>query len=248
MPLRPRLLRPRASGGGFSPLSIQDLSMWYDPSVASSITLNGSNVSQLNDLSGNGRNLTQSTASSQPAYVTAASNGNNVMRFTSAQALQFNSANTGSAYTVTSQSIFFALFPTNAAANQARVFSQQIAGQNDFSGTGHLIPSYYANNAQISVYANGSAQAGIAVTAGQGVIVSLVHSGSSFNHRVNRGSLASGTSTLNTTFANFGLGVGGSAVAGDFCEFIIYNNRACSETERTAIERYLANKWGITVA
>ena len=239
---------PTIDSFGFDPRSIPSLGMWYDASVASSVTLNGSNVSQINDLSGSERRLLQATAASQPAYVTAARNGKNVMRFTASHSLQFNNANTGSAYTVTSQSIFFALFPTTAAVNSARVFSQTIAGQNDFSGTGHFIPTYYASNTQLSVYANSAVQASILVTAGQAVIVSCVHSGSSFNHRVNRGSLASGTSALNTTFANFGLGVGGSAVPGDFCEFVIYNNRACTEAERTAVERYLAAKWGIAVA
>lgn len=245
MPMSPRFLRPRASGG-FDPRSIANLGMWYDASVASSVTLNGSNVSQINDLSGNERRLLQATAASQPAYVSAARNGKNAMRFTASHSLQFNAFLVGSAYTVTSQSIFFALFPTTASVSSARIFSQAIANQ-DFGGTGHFIPSYYGSNTQLSAYANSAVQASISVTAGQAVIVSCVHSGSSFNQRVNRGSLASGTSELNTTFANFGLGVGGSAVPGDFCEFVIYNNRACTEAERTVVERYLAAKWGIAV-
>jgi hypothetical protein len=41
---------------------------WYDASNASSITLNGSNVSQMNDLSGNGYNAFQNTSANQPLY------------------------------------------------------------------------------------------------------------------------------------------------------------------------------------
>jgi hypothetical protein len=76
--MSPRLLRPKASTG-FDPRTISGLAVWLDASVSSSITLNGGNVSQWNDLSGNGRNATQATAASQPSYSTAALNGKNVV-------------------------------------------------------------------------------------------------------------------------------------------------------------------------
>jgi len=41
---------------------------WLDAADASTITLNGSAVSQWNDKSGNGRNATQATAANQPTY------------------------------------------------------------------------------------------------------------------------------------------------------------------------------------
>jgi hypothetical protein len=63
----------------WTPANITTLA-WYDASNASTITLNGSNVSQINDLSGNGYNATQSSAGLQPAY-TATLNGLNVMTF-----------------------------------------------------------------------------------------------------------------------------------------------------------------------
>jgi len=49
--------------------------VWYDAADATTITLNGSNVSQWNDKSGNNRNATQATTSSQPLFVSNASNG-----------------------------------------------------------------------------------------------------------------------------------------------------------------------------
>lgn len=77
MGMNPRLLRPRASG--FNPKSISGLALWFDASVASSITLNGGNVSSWADLSGKGRDATQATAANQPSYSTAALNGKNVV-------------------------------------------------------------------------------------------------------------------------------------------------------------------------
>jgi hypothetical protein len=49
--------------------------LWLDAEDASTITLNGSTVSQWNDKSGNGRNATQATAASQPTYTASAING-----------------------------------------------------------------------------------------------------------------------------------------------------------------------------
>jgi len=60
---------------GFDPKSISNLSVWFDASDASTITLNGSAVSQWNDKSGNGLHASQSTANNQPAYVTNDRNG-----------------------------------------------------------------------------------------------------------------------------------------------------------------------------
>lgn len=51
------------------------LALWLDAADEASITLNGSNVSQWRDRSGNGRNVAQSTASSQPQYEATGLNG-----------------------------------------------------------------------------------------------------------------------------------------------------------------------------
>jgi hypothetical protein len=55
--------------------------LWLDAADSSTITLNGSNVSQWNDKSGNNRHATQSTAADQPIYLTANQNGLNVVGF-----------------------------------------------------------------------------------------------------------------------------------------------------------------------
>lgn len=248
MPLSPRLLRPRASGGGFDPRSIPSIGGWWDASIASSVTLNGSNVSRISDLSGNGLHLINNTAAAQPAYTTAGRNGLNVIEMSGSKALHFNIANTGSMYTISSQSVFWVFFPAATQALNTRVFTQQIAGNADFAGTNHLIPTFFNTAATLAVYANGSTQASLSVTAGAPLVVSLVHTGSAFNHRANRGTAASGTSTLNNTaFSNCSFG-GGGATTGGIGECIIYNNLACSEEQRTTVERYLAAKWGITIA
>lgn len=62
---------PIVFGGGrlWTP-ELLSTALWLDATDASTITLNGTTVSQWNDKSGNGRNATQSTAANQPTYVT----------------------------------------------------------------------------------------------------------------------------------------------------------------------------------
>jgi hypothetical protein len=55
--------------------------LWLDAEDASTITLNGSTVSQWNDKSGNGRNATQATAAAQPTYVASSIGGKPALVF-----------------------------------------------------------------------------------------------------------------------------------------------------------------------
>ncbi|MCK5642779.1 MAG: hypothetical protein KAJ19_18365 [Gammaproteobacteria bacterium] len=48
---------------------------WHDPSNAGSVTLNGSDIAQLDDLSGNGHHVAQVTPARQPALAAGALNG-----------------------------------------------------------------------------------------------------------------------------------------------------------------------------
>lgn len=66
---------------GEVPAREPDLQLWLDASDSSSVTLNGSTVSQWNDKSGNGNHATQTTAANQPTYTSAGLNGFNVITF-----------------------------------------------------------------------------------------------------------------------------------------------------------------------
>lgn len=80
MAMNNRLLRPKASGT-WTPARETGLQFWLDANDSSTITLNGSNVSEWRDKSGNGRHATQGTAISQPLYVLAGQNGKNLVTF-----------------------------------------------------------------------------------------------------------------------------------------------------------------------
>jgi hypothetical protein len=61
-----------------------NLILHIDASQPSTVTLNGSNVSAITDLSPSGHTVNQTTSARQPAYVRDVRNGRNVIRFTSA--------------------------------------------------------------------------------------------------------------------------------------------------------------------
>ena len=64
--------------GDWTPAQITT-ELWLDAADASTITLNGSTVSQWNDKSGNGRNATQATAANQPTYIANSINGKSAL-------------------------------------------------------------------------------------------------------------------------------------------------------------------------
>jgi hypothetical protein len=61
--------------------------LWIDPSNTSSITHSANNVTQINDLTGNGRHATQANTTHSPTTNTDTINGLNTLRFNGTKAL-----------------------------------------------------------------------------------------------------------------------------------------------------------------
>lgn len=70
------------------PMAIPGLYAWYDFADSSTMTLNGGNISQIADKSGNGKAMAQAAAAAQPALTTNALNGRSAATFTGTQWLQ----------------------------------------------------------------------------------------------------------------------------------------------------------------
>lgn len=103
----PRLWRPNALAGS--------LSLWLDAEDTSTITLNGSTVSQWADKSGNGRNAAQATAANQPAYSATVLNGKPGVTFDGVN--DFLSG-AGSVLTGNSQATICCVFTTSQTTTQ----------------------------------------------------------------------------------------------------------------------------------
>jgi hypothetical protein len=69
----------------WTPANLGNLSLWLDAADGSTLTLNGSTVSQWRDRSGNNRNWSQPNAGTQPGYAGASLNGRPTLTFNGSQ-------------------------------------------------------------------------------------------------------------------------------------------------------------------
>lgn len=79
----------------WTPAQLSGLALWLDADDASTITLNGSTVSQWNDKSGNGRNASQATAANQPTYLATGFNGKPTLQNSLTSALELGTTSLG---------------------------------------------------------------------------------------------------------------------------------------------------------
>ena len=218
--------------------------LWLDAADASTITLNGSTVSQWRDKSGNGRHVAQATATKQPTYTLAAQNSLNVLSF---------DGNNRS------------LFASSGVINIPQPFSRFVAGQFLVKANQSILIDSDTNNTQCLFYngevgtnwvvANGIAPTFKSYSYGTRDFLSHQHS-----HIVNDAQSYWGIDGSSLTGPLDG-GPGGQAgvrigqVRTELSTSYAFNGRVfeivllsgvASETDRQKLEGYLAHKWGLT--
>jgi len=232
MPMSPRLLRPRQAGG-FDPRSIANLTVWYDASVSTSVTIE-TGVSQWNDLSGNGRHLTQTTTNNQPAYVTNALNGR--------PAIDFDGSNDSlsASFTLSQPTRVFCV--GNYRLNQA---NQQLW---DGAAAGNRMRQYLNATGSPGIFA-GAPQFSLGQSILGFFVWEAVFNGNNSSLQQNGTTLSSGTAGTNVPggvrLAIFGDGTQNPTNC-QIAEFILYN-RAITASEASAARTYLGRKYAITV-
>lgn len=99
------------------------LALWLDAADAGTITLNGSNVSQWNDKSGNNRHATQATAVNRPTYQADGFNGRPTLNFDGGSDFMgmSNALQIGNSSAV-SYSVFVAFRQTSVSVNASFLF------------------------------------------------------------------------------------------------------------------------------
>lgn len=258
MPMSPRLLRPRV-GGVFTPRSLSALAMWFDGADASTYTLNGNNVSEWRDKSGNNRHATQTVASAQPRFqpwrtglnvpdgadfaarnlivqnaTGVARNASGITAFVVGrnffESLNQTVFNIGSARFSMRVNVT-SITPTAGVALVARRFDADAA---TFVG-GSAAMSSVATNFVFSAIADYSAASAFAYRNG-----SLVGSTTSMGTPGNAQDADSAANSV--TLLGFG-----AFFFGMLAECVVYR-RVLNDGERRAVEAYLGRKWGITVA
>lgn len=238
MSMSPRLLRPRATG--FDPRSISGLFAWYDATDASSITLNGSNVSQWNDKSGNGRNVVQTTAANQPAYVTNGINGKPAIAPDGTN----DNLSLSAAITAFTPKYMVGVFKPVSDNGGPYV---KVGGDSDGIGLGQGATVHDNNGYNIIALHEGVAwrNSGIVMTQNAGVIISYQYETCLFRSYPYGSADLADTAASSATNIRFG-GYSFRFTDGYIGEFLIYTN-VLSSTDRTRLEKALGSKWGITV-
>jgi hypothetical protein len=235
--------------------------LWLDAADANTITLNSSTVSQWNDKSGNGRHVSQATASLRPIDSATGFNSMPTLQFTETnQQVLFTSGSAG--FNSSTDYFISAVFE---AFQQNRHY-EMIAGFRPAANAvlqGAPVLQYLGFDSQIGLHNTDVAVTSIKVdlttriakriatvgrtggTSGNGGSVTVTSTG---NSQASYSTTA--TQSWNSTTTT-GFQIGGRQQAGaDFgnkniCE-IIGCSANPSTDDRQRIEGYLAHKWGLT--
>jgi hypothetical protein len=252
MPMNPRLLRPRASG--FNPRSIPGLKVWLNAANSSSMTFNGSTVSQVNDLSGNGFHATQGIANNQPTYQATGFNGRPTLFFDTNDSV--TSSATVADYFLTPTTnptfvVFMACYMPLIADSGSIIFGS------DAQANGRLFfNSHFGSSSLIFDTVNpsgGRISAGSQTNTGWttphiltayriGATMSVRRNGVEIAGRTN----ASGNYSATTAKLQIGKCDGGGSNMQYVSEFLAYG-AALTAAQISAAERGLARKWGVTL-
>jgi hypothetical protein len=239
----------------FSPIQLTGMNLWLDVSDAASITSSGGFVSQWNDKSGKGYNLTQTDNTYKPTYA------NNLISFSSNRNFDIPNA----ALNNTTNYDIFVVFNPKVSSNW--IFAKQYDGNysapalstNIFVGytSGTTNYAYFRAGPIPSTVENVNSNSALTISSLQ--ILGIHNTGSVllFNSNGTTLNTVTGTSSNlpignSTTITSFKLGAwyGNSAFQNsgvtnfDICEMLIFNSKL-AVSDRQKMEGYLAWKWNL---
>jgi len=263
MSMNPRLLRPSASG--FTPRSIPGLALWLDASDAATLfqdaaattpaTATSDPVGAWLDKSGNARHATQATAGSRPAISGTTQGGRKALAFASSTTTVVSPATVAQyvADATTSPKMFFAWVARPEGGSTSIVWgspthpnsASRVFYASDFGAAGsHIVDFGSVSTARLTgTVGDETNNVGHVYSAFRdGAIMSVRRDGVEIIRKTN----ASGAYTDTTGTLSINTTSGGSATA-SWMEFLAYA-ASMPAANITRIERYLAAKWGITLA
>ncbi len=212
------------------------LSTNYSASVCATLR-----ASQWNDKSGLGNNVTQGTATAQPTYFPAALNNKSVLSFDGNDTLIVPAA----LYTISAgANSIFIVAKVNAVSGTQRFVSGSITANSRY-GVGTFTTNY--------TYINSTAGTGLdlsGITATNYNIISGTRSGTGRTLSFNNGVPVTSSNATDVTCTEMFIGSRDALfdfIIGSIAEIIIYN-RALTAAEIIQVNRYLSQKWNITIS
>lgn len=226
---------------------IAGLWAWYDASDAGSITASSGAVSQWNDLSGNGRHVTQSTAGAKPTTGTRTLGGLNVLDFDGGDHLNLSTIS----FATGAWTMFIVCGSDTTTLNMG-FCSLYTAGANDYD-TNNAFAVEASNNSFQMAQTQNSAGAQFAGSGATPIGTWSVRKGTASNECDIKA--PSGSSSSTATNASSGTATGGIIIGsryttspsngldGPIAEIRLYSARL-SDTDRDTIRTALISKWG----
>ncbi len=233
-----------SSNIAFSPNQISGLSLWFDATTSvfsdggTTPATDGQTVAQWNDLSLSAKNLT-AVGSAKPTYNTNIQNGKPGITFDGVANVMATGAMTlnqpTSVFAVMNQKTWTAgggMFDGNVVDN---MLFYQVTASPDLRMYGST---------------GGATQLLTTLAINTFGVVDLQYNGLSSFYRLNNGSHVAIAENITGTPGGLTLGreIGFNFGNVIFCEFIVYGGTAVTDAQATLINRYLGNKWGITVS
>lgn len=244
------------------PRTIPGLAVWLDAADRESVTLNGQNVAEWRDKSGNTRHFAQSTAANQPTLAPGVRNGLSAIR-SAGGTVHLRRENSGAVvgeqmdYLGPTAHTFFAAVRATPFVGQYLFWAHNpnATNTNRFIVAGpwsanpyYIIDSGNVANGRLQTTVNRSSSAHVIAFRRDGAVFDS-WTDSTSSGSATRASAPSvvfvGTLSLFADI-NFNGSVNAGSFNGDLYEVLHYN-RALSADERVAVTRYLGAKWGITV-
>jgi hypothetical protein len=231
----------KITGRTWTPSQIST-ALWLDAADASTITLNGSTVSQWNDKSGNSRNFSQATASNQPVYSTSALNGKNVINFVSDDSLTrgvipFNDLGNNSLYIVGNRTGRETQFNVACVLTRASARSRVMLFNYPSGGWGTYVSDQLPSP---------TGSVGLPYQICEMIADQTTNTYLFYQNGTSQGS--NGTIDVNSIFTANTCYLGndqyGSSLAGNIAE-VIFCDEKNTDADRQKIEGYLAWKWGL---
>ena len=238
----------------FSPSSFSTLSLWLDAADATTFTTSGGVISQWNDKSGRGYNVTQGTSSNQPTYSTSMVSLNSNRYFNIPQAAINNAT----------QYCYFMVFTPNSGSNWITCKQKDgVDTMNVWSMTYYTQSAILTGSNGYMYYRTGNGNtltnSGVALTRSNMQIITMAYTTttSTLSMFVNGSTLTASNGNFiipNELAANrFSLGAqvdgAGTIYNSGVTNFNLYEfgfyNGFVSTDDRQTVEGYLAWKWGL---
>ena len=221
--------------GTFSPFNVGNPVLWLDAADTSTLLLSGSNVTQWNDKSGNGRNFYQATGSNQPTLSNSVVNSLPSVTFTVSQ----NMTSSSFVLSASNKSTLFFVVQETSLANtgNSSVFNSsdntKLVLFNRTSATNNITWGYNGYSYETNINS---------VVTPALYVISATSSTSNFYYNGTFNSTATPTNSA-TVATSDTYRVGGGWI-GYVSEVIFFNNQLTT-IQQQQVEGYLAWKWGL---